>query len=134
MYLLSKTCSSCKTTKPLFDFYQGNAKCKPCYTERQKVWNKNNKDKHKQNDRRWRLKKHYGLSESEYLDMVTNHNGRCAICNQESPLNVDHCHTSGNVRGLLCKSCNLGLGSFSDDIERLQAAVEYLKAHKEKAQ
>jgi hypothetical protein len=59
--------------------------------------------------------------------------GRCAIC--KSPLSegqkghaVDHCHTTGTVRGLLCPSCNLGLGKFRDDPQLLSEAVRYLQA------
>lgn len=57
--------------------------------------------------------------------------GRCAICatpvTRERGLQVDHCHKSGDVRGLLCAACNLGLGQFRDDPKLLQAAIEYLK-------
>ena len=134
MYLHSKTCSKCKTEKSLFDFYKTSNACKSCYTERQKLWNTNNKEKRPINNRRHSLKKHYGLTESEHQLMVTKQNGTCAICNQEGLLCVDHNHTTGKVRGLLCKSCNLGIGSFADDVERLQAAINYLNSQKEKAQ
>jgi len=57
--------------------------------------------------------------------------GKCAICFKimDAP-NVDHCHKTGKVRGLLCSLCNKGIGLFHDDIEKLLQAVEYLNANK----
>jgi hypothetical protein len=55
----------------------------------------------------------------------------CALCRGqfgEKGFHVDHCHESLKVRGLLCVNCNVGLGCFQDDPERLRAAIEYLAA------
>jgi hypothetical protein len=64
--------------------------------------------------------------------MVASQGGRCAICG-ETPerLVVDHCHASGMVRGLLCQSCNFGIGHLRDSVERLQSAIQYLKRDNE---
>ena len=88
------------------------------------------------------LKKNYGLSAVEYAAMVDAQGGLCAVCSQPETarqrkssdtraLAVDHCHTSGKVRALLCTACNTGLGSFNDDPARLTAAIAYLRQHKE---
>lgn len=72
----------------------------------------------------------YRLTLDDWDAMVLAQEGRCAICNE--PMlrpNVDHCHTGGQVRALLCSPCNTGLGSFRDDPERLAAAITYLRAH-----
>lgn len=65
--------------------------------------------------------------------------GRCAICrtpvanileydgDARLSTHVDHCHTTGAVRGILCRDCNTGLGGFRDDPERLRAAMAYLE-------
>jgi hypothetical protein len=84
---------------------------------------------------RYRLKR-FGLTEADYLDMVERQGGRCAICGCHEErhdragvrylLAVDHDHTTGAVRGLLCQECNKGLGAFDDNPERLVAAAEYL--------
>jgi hypothetical protein len=68
--------------------------------------------------------------------MVANQRSLCAICETAEPAtrsgtwHVDHCHTSGKVRGLLCTRCNIGLGQFQDDPERLRAALLYLERNR----
>jgi recombination endonuclease VII len=70
------------------------------------------------------------VSAEQIAELEDKQGNRCAICGEpsspKSALCVDHCHDSGDIRGLLCKTCNLGLGSFKDRIVLLQAAVEYL--------
>lgn len=76
-----------------------------------------------------RIRQKYGLAESDYRALVVKHAGRCGICGDlEQNLVVDHCHTTGRVRGLLCRICNLGLGYFRDDTERMMRAIAYLDA------
>lgn len=68
------------------------------------------------------------LSAEEYDTLLQRQKGVCAICGRkpEERLVVDHDHSSGKVRGLLCSPCNLGLGIFEDDPGRLVAGAEYL--------
>lgn len=70
------------------------------------------------------------VSMDEYDRMTMAQDGRCAICvrpvSQRKALAVDHCHKTHRVRGLLCDSCNLGLGKFRDDPDLLSAAAAYL--------
>lgn len=73
------------------------------------------------------VKNLYGMSEKEYLELVNQQNGKCKLCQQERKLNVDHCHETGRVRGLLCLGCNAGLGMLGDNEEGLTKALNYLK-------
>jgi hypothetical protein len=76
-----------------------------------------------------RLKKTFNLTLEEYAARLAAQGGVCAICQEPpkaKPLNVDHCHTTGRIRGLLCTPCNLGLGSFNDSMPRLARALLYL--------
>lgn len=76
----------------------------------------------------------YGLTEEDYFQMLEQQEGKCAICSTPTTsftkaLAVDHCHTTGQVRGLLCPLCNKGLGLFRDKISFLQRATDYLKKY-----
>ena len=80
------------------------------------------------------LKSTYGLTLEEWDAMLIRQLACCAICGRQSrDLHVDHCHATGEIRGLLCNSCNNGLGRFADDPERLIAAARYLMEHKRAA-
>lgn len=75
------------------------------------------------------IKRKFGLSWEEYQDLIKRQNNKCAICalpQENKRLAIDHCHATGDVRGLLCDKCNRGLGLFGDSIERLRAAIAYL--------
>lgn len=75
------------------------------------------------------LKRKYGLSVPEFATLLRIQNGQCAICNEGRNLVVDHCHQSSRVRGLLCHSCNYGIGMFGDNSETINSAITYLTQH-----
>lgn len=88
--------------------------------------------------REWTLNRKYNIGKVEYDAMLERQNGLCAICYEaESFINkktgrlqefsVDHDHETGAVRGLLCVRCNRGLGYFTDSIEKLRNAIDYLE-------
>lgn len=77
----------------------------------------------------------YGINEDQYNHLLLMQNYRCKICNKSlddngKKLAIDHCHTTGKVRSLLCHSCNVGLGNFNDNIDIMTRAIEYLMEHK----
>lgn len=111
-------------------------RCRKCESEKYKNSRRNNTfDKEKQ---RWsHIKNTFGLTSEDYERMFAAQNGVCAICKQPetklsnlgTPINlaVDHCHSSGTIRGLLCRDCNVGLGQFGDNPQRLSVAANYLR-------
>lgn len=79
--------------------------------------------------RRTDLRKNYGITFEQYDAMFANQNGVCAICGSaggKKKLHVDHCHTTGKIRGLLCINCNHGLGHFKDNEKLMLEAIKYL--------
>ncbi len=114
---------------------------------RSQKWNKANKERRNEITREYR-KRHleklrakdrerdrtrmYGITSVEYLKMAESQSGQCKICGTtelygRTRLAIDHCHSTGRIRGLLCTKCNAGLGMFSDNIEKLTNAISYLK-------
>jgi len=80
-------------------------------------------------ERERHLVRKYNLTPAEYQALVDHQNGECAICSkkQSRPFDVDHCHSTGKVRGLLCTNCNRMLGHAHDDVFRLNRAADYLE-------
>jgi len=133
---LTKKCSDCNVEKDVTEFNtNGKGKaikpfCKDCSKER----NKKNRQKTRETNIKWR----YGISYDDLLSMFEKQNGRCGICNTKIELfadalnkgsvgHIDHDHSSGEVRGLLCGNCNTGLGKFNDDVALLKTAIQYLR-------
>tara|TARA_R110001606_G_scaffold253963_1_gene401790 strand:+ start:411 stop:788 length:378 start_codon:yes stop_codon:yes gene_type:complete len=102
---------------------------------RNKNWGESNdrKDYH----RNWKLKKRFNLTVDEYNVILNKQNNCCAICNKheseiKTNLHVDHCHTTGKIRGLLCFGCNILLGKAKDNINTLNNAIDYLNNNNSK--
>lgn len=90
-------------------------------------------DKNTKADPRFsRFKKKYNLDKAEYSNLLKRQQHKCAICGVDEQdltkrLHVDHNHETGEVRGLLCVNCNIGLGNFKDNQEFLLYALMYLQ-------
>jgi hypothetical protein len=134
-----KICKLCELEKPSSDFYLfhdkwGNkkyfsARCKPCH-QKYKQENPSTPKTRKVE----KLKLRYGLTFEQWEEMREEVGFSCMICGiPESEigrrLDVDHCHNSGKVRGLLCNHCNGVLGQARDNPEILTSAIEYLKTY-----
>ena len=103
--------------------------CKECNRVRtRKSYLKHRLKKSKQGIERKQLTR-YGMTPEEYNELFARQGGVCRICSQpqqERRLSIDHDHKTDKVRGLLCIKCNLVLGMANDNIEILNAAIEYL--------
>lgn len=129
---MQKQCTKCGETKLLPDAFHLSSKssdghaswCKACVNSirrenRKRTYTTENKQK-------WAIKTRYGLTPSDVQAMLEKQGGACAIC--VLPLtkhHIDHCHTTGKVRGLLCHRCNTRLGGL-DDKQWRDAALRYL--------
>jgi len=71
------------------------------------------------------------ISSQERKKILSEFSGFCNICNNKiKKTNIDHCHKTGNIRGVLCRNCNFGLGYFKDNIDFLSNAIKYLNKQK----
>lgn len=123
----TRVCVLCGKTKLKTEFYKAGKylrrQCKSC-TE---AGRNHDKVKAARRERKDYLKR-YGLTLETYEEMVAERSNQCDICaEQMNPPHVDHDHATGKVRGLLCFSCNTGLGKFRDNTETLQQAINYLR-------
>jgi len=111
--------------------------CKQCLSIGQIRRNRLDPDRVKLNRKKTVLKKLFNLTYDEYLLMLKTQHNLCLICNNPEKdidkrtglvraLSVDHCHNTGKVRGLLCSTCNLGLGYFKDSPSLLKRAIKYI--------
>lgn len=118
--MTEKACTKCGETKPLSEFHRVNrpsqyvSKCKPCVAVITA--------KHQR-------KRLYGLNDAEYVAMVEAQGGGCFVCGGTDRLCVDHDHSTGKVRKLLCDMCNKALGMVEDSPQRLRGLAVYLETH-----
>ena len=136
-----RACTGCRQMFPLSEFpkrkrslYGKNPKCRTCYNEYQKQYAeeiaKETQERYAEVQRNWYLKRTYGISVAGYNLLLEAQNHGCAICGGppgKRRFHVDHDHKSGAVRGLLCTTCNIGLGNFHDNPEKLEQAARYVR-------
>ena len=108
--------------------FKSSSICVTCATERQRTWREANPERNRHNA----LNRKYGLSLDRFNALLVAQGNCCAICRGTKPSgsgdwSVDHDHTRGAVRGILCSHCNTGLGHFRDDPLRLELAATYLR-------
>jgi hypothetical protein len=107
--------------------------CQKCFSKYMKEYRKKKREQniagYRKNERQGNLKR-YGLTIKAYEQMIAKQNGKCKICggepNGKGRLHVDHCHETGKIRGLLCHSCNTGIGLFKHNVVLLAKASKYL--------
>lgn len=122
----------CKCGKPA----HRNGVCRACKNAKHKEWRLANPKVWAAQQRKARLKKVYGLAPSDFDAMLLALSNQCPICATPFELKpgptqccIDHDHTTGKVRSLLCNLCNVALGSMRDSPALLRKAALYLEAH-----
>jgi hypothetical protein len=125
-----KRCADCGETKPPEEFPRNkrsrdgrHAYCKPCHNARCRE----TRERLYGGSRHYHLTRRYGIGAAEVDALIAAQDGKCAICGVGVPEHVDHDHVTGRIRGMLCFSCNGGLGQFGDSVERLRLAIAYLE-------
>jgi hypothetical protein len=132
---LEKTCKRCHESKSFSQFNKEkrrsdgfHGECRPCQRIRWKARPKNSTEQCRE-----RHLKEYGLTHETFKELFEKQDGKCAICKTSSfsgrsvHPHVDHDHSTGRVRGLLCSNCNTALGKFRDSRDMLRAAIQYLE-------
>ena len=134
----TKNCSYCKLNLPLEDFHKSKghsygrtAVCKTCQAAYSAKWYQENKERLIPMMRSNAYFRQYNFTVEEYDLLYEEQNQGCAICTSPTGANnkrlaVDHNHQTGEVRGLLCDDCNIGLGKFKDNPSLLAKAINYL--------
>ncbi len=140
-------CKECSKKKSKDD-YQGNEEHRNKVRARQRVryassesirkkaressakWKKDNPERYKATLRKCGLKRQYGLTVEDLDQMREEQGGLCAVvgCDREANA-IDHCHTTGKVRGLLCNQCNTALGLLGEDPGRVVGLLRYIRRH-----
>jgi hypothetical protein len=111
--ILIKKCQSCQKKKLLTEFEEGKSTCVDCLA--------------------LSYVKKYGITPSQYRELLKQQNSLCAICKKPSPgrrLAVDHDHVTQQIRALLCSSCNSAIGLVGEDTQILAGMILYLESHK----
>lgn len=125
-----KKCRDCKEDRKWNEFY-------PCKTTKDhkrpecKFCHKIKRDSYAERHHWVGLERNYGVTQEQYEKMYVAQNGVCAICEKINldgkRLFVDHDHSSGKVRGLLCLGCNMAIGVFEKDISLFYRAADYVE-------
>jgi hypothetical protein len=125
-----KTCSNCKQSLTLSNFQKNKWKkdglshyCKSCKHEIDRQYSISHREQIIEKLKKWRAKISY--KSFDYLYQLQK--GQCAICSTSTKkLAIDHNHTTGDVRGLLCHPCNTGIGFLKEDKNTFVRALQYL--------
>ena len=134
-------CKAC-VKKANKEYYEKN---RERINQRSYQWFENNKSRHNLNAQKWRkknpvktkasiLKNQYGITMLQFEDLLKQQDHKCGVCKKpqsemKKAFSVDHCHTTGKVRGLLCNNCNVAIGLLKVDsgIDNLQNAIKYVQ-------
>lgn len=156
--MTTKICTVCKEEKPISAYYkhgkgsQGQtiykSACKDCTnTKTLKKYHELSEEEKLERSRigrmnmgkdyfkNYKLEKKYGITIEDYNSMLDSQGNLCYICrntfDEQNKPHVDHNHETGEVRKLLCHSCNTAIGHLKEDVDIMKKAIEYIEEHKE---
>jgi hypothetical protein len=144
-----RTCKECSQIKPHSEFpvckecYDGiRPVCKECLYAKKKsrIQKPENYNKARASQRNSYLKKTFGITSEGYEELLKKAGGCCEVCGKTETycrgklayFVVDHCHTTGEIRGILCHSCNRAIGQLGDSSDLVDKARRYLLRFEEK--
>ena len=134
-------CNACSALKPRDAFWTAKnrpsglqAFCKPCHARRKALGRSSTTPAVR---RSRNLRYRFGITDEHFSLLLAAQQGKCAICDAteclpksgKRQLAIDHDHNTGQIRGLLCTRCNVGLGMFRDELALVERAVAYLSKH-----
>src|ERR1700744_270812 len=101
---------------------------------RSQEWREANQERYRALLWKAKLRRVYGITPEQYDAILEGQGNACASCGSDTPgghgkWNLDHCHDTGDVRGILCHGCNLGLGLLKDVPTTFGTSLVYLGAH-----
>ena len=155
MTIKNRTCKLCNEYKDISNFQPQGYQCRECRNKKQRAYwaalpedvrttrqmgveyqrkyREINSERVKELSRKTHIMRKFGITIEEYDAMSSAQNGVCAIC--ENPcatgykLAVDHNHTTGKIRALLCKNCNTAIGLLKENTDTMTKAIKYLEFH-----
>ena len=141
---LDQPCVTCGCTKPATAFAiresgRRQSQCRDCKNARRRANRQAQPERTKREYRQDNLRRHRGMTEALFGKMFIEQQGRCGICSQPmradgtrraDSAHIDHDHTTGKTRELLCHRCNTGYGLLKEDVEILSAAIAYALRHR----
>lgn len=100
-----------------------------------KAWYAANRDRRRKTLRTWNLATKYNMTPEQFDALLLSQGNVCAICSsRRKSMCVDHSHSTGEVRGILCRSCNAMLGQVGDDVAILARAIQYVNCYQPRVQ
>lgn len=131
-----KMCTKCKEVKPAAKFYKRltnadgqNSQCRACVLAVSSAYYRTIEPHRAAAWRQaYHLKRSYGMTLEEYEWLASSQDNKCLVCDKSGLLlDVDHCHATGRIRGLLCHYCNVALGLLRDDARIITGLLQYVQ-------
>ena len=136
-----KTCKVCHNEKSPEEFRRGEWRCRSCYNEYTRLYLERKRRERgiqpqvrgfdsKAYNHAYYIRRKHGLTLAAYQAILEAYGRSCAICHGTDRICLDHNHTTGTLRGVLCSDCNVAIGLLGYDPARISAAAQYVQDHR----